>query len=846
MIAYIRSIKNKAFRISLLQGYKSYWYLLDGLIKLKFRVSRIRFSLGQWRKDGRQSTSILWSLFEKAVWGVIGAVLLVSALRVIEQYTLPGQLPSPVSNLVNTYGVLAQISGLILGLYFTAMSVVVSTIYSKVPDNIRNLIAREKVGDKYIDILMLLGATSLVELGAILQGQVPSLLVLYVALFMSLMALLTLPILIHSIFHFFDPARLAETHIFPEAIDWVRKATCGYQGWDNPSFQHHYYRLANQRLSTYKNIVDLLVQDPNPNNASLARLMAIGLSFLSHYTGIKSQIPTDSRWYQYQIEHPKWFETHSSSVEMSMSANIPLPHKETPNYLWVEERVANNLRTVLSHLLNDNDLEYAIELIQHLQSSCTRMVKLLALKEAYFLTGVCDELIVEYLSKTSLDDENKTYQIALADFYGANHVNIPIEYGKILEEISPDSLRHKLRSINWENAASAYKAHLPVSILPSIEDILQKKQNQFIVDRSIEVPEWYDLELIAIACLRFLHEAAEEVVSQYERAFTDKIEAIKGNDATFLMMQILTRGLEGYSKCSAFLSMAENLDKDLHDLAIVKDIPHPTLEWSEYDKRIEDVRSKVIERFGSLSLMINPEDIDKKIPDYAGHAYWLLARECFIALCEQDEERYKKVYSIYMLVMHQTWTYFSSLLAKGQDVEYYMSAFSEIFIDAMAIGGYAKLFNEFREGNYWKITTDVWDSYLKASENEDGKVLSAFITSANYKSQTLLSGGITNRSLERTGWEQQYNHIVREEIGLSEDDYYYGRGRINRNARDRIESALLRTFGAAPFRHSESVFIHSYILQKPGMENAEIDRQTEEFIKSLNITLRNDENADSA
>lgn len=843
MIAYIRSIKNKAFRTSQLQGRKSYWVVLNVLTRLKFRISRLRFSLGEWRKTSRQSTSILWSLFKRAIWGIFGAILLVAVLSAVENHVLPGQLSSPISNLVSTYGVLAQISGLILGLYFTAMSVVVSTIYSKVPDNIRNLIAREKVGDNYIDMLMLLGATSLIELGAILQGQAPSIMVLYVALFLSLMALLTLPILIHNIFHFFDPARLAETYIFPEAFDWARKATCGYQGWDNPSFQYHYYKQANQRLSTYKNIVDLLVNDPTPNNASLTRLMAIEFSFLSQYVMIKGQIPTESRWYQYQTEHPKWFETHSSSVEMAMNANISLPHKETPNHLWVEERVANNLRAVLSHLLNSHDLEHAIELIQHLQASCTKMVKSLALKEAYFLTGVCDELILEYLSKITINGDDKTYQLALADFYGANHVNIPIEYGKILDEVSPDSLRQKLRLINWENSASAYNAHLPVSILPSIEDILQKKQNQFIVDRSVEVPEWYDLELIAIACLRFLHEAAEEVVSQYERAFTDKIEAIKGNDATFLIMQMLTRGLEGHSKCSTFLSMAENLDKGLHDLVIVKDIPHPILEWSEYEKRIENVRSKVTERFGSLALTISPEDIDKKVPDYAGHAYWLLARECFLALCEQDEERYKKAYSIYILLMNQTWSYFSSVLAKGQDVEYHMSAFSEIFVDAMAIGGYAKLFNEFREGYYWKATTDIWDAYLNASEKEGKDLLTVFLTMGKYKSQPLLSG-ITSRSLERTGWEQRYNHIIRNEIGLSDDDYYYRRGRLDRNARDQIESALLRTFGASSLYHSENVFVHSYILQKPELENAEIDWQTEQFIKSLNVTLRNDEGAD--
>lgn len=836
-------IRNKAFRNSVLQGTKIYWDVKHAFAKFKFHTGIFKVSVGQWHKNDRQSISILWFLFKKAFGGILGALLLVSALSFIENKILPSQAHKlEVANIVTTYGALAQISGLILGLYFTAMSVVVSSVYSKVPDNIRNLIAREKVGDNYIDILMLLGATSLVELCAVLEGHSASLMVLYVTMFMSLMALLTLPVLIHNVFHFFDPARLSETYIFPEAINWTIKATCGHQGWNDASFQYHYYKQASKCLSTYKNIVDLLLQESNPNNASLTRLVAIELSFLSSYVSIKSQIPTDSRWYQYQVEHPKWFETNSSSIEMAMSANISLPHKDIPNPLWVEERVANNLSMVLSYLLNNQDLEHAIELIQYLQASCTRMLKSLALKEAYFLTGICDELIIQYLSKITINDKDKTYQLALADFYGANHVNIPIEYGKILEEVSPDSLRQKLRSIKWESAVSAYKAHLPVSILPAIEDILQRKQNQFVIDCSIKVPEWYDLELVAIACLKFIHEAAEEVVLQYERAFTNKIEAINGKDSTFLIMQVLTRGLEGYSKCATFLSMAQNLDKGLHDLVIVKDIPHPILEWGQYEKRIESVRSKVIERFGSLALTISPEDIDKKVPDYAGHAYWLLARESFLALCEQDEDRYKKAYSIYMLLMNQTWSYFSSVLAKGQDVEYHMATFSEIFIDAMVIGGYAKLFNEFREGNYWQITTDVWDAYLNASQVDDKQILNAFITSAQYKTHNY---GITNRSLERSGWEQRYDYIIRSEIGFSEDDHFYGRGRIDRNARNKVESALLRTFGAAPFHHSECVFIHSYILQKPGMEDAEVDRQTAQFIKSLNITLRNDKNANS-
>lgn len=841
MITFIKSIKNKAFRTSFLQGFKIYWETLHVWERLKFDVTRKRFMSGQWFMSKYQSISILWFFFNKAFWNVIRAILLIGFLSVIERYTPLTQLSlMKDDSFIGTYGVLAQISGLILALYFTTMSILVSTIYSKVPDNIRNLIAREKVGGGYIGLLMCLSATALIELGAILYGKDPSLMVLFVVLLMSLMALLTLHILIHNIFHFFNPMQLAKAYIFPEAINWARKATYGHPGWDSSHFQYHCYEQVNQRLSIYKNIVDLLIEDTNSNNASLTSLMIMELSFLSLYTKIKNQIPTDSRWYEYQAEHPKWFETNSSSADISMKANIPLLHQEKPNHLWVEERVTNNLRVILSHLLKKRDYEHAHQLVQKLQESCTIIAKAFALKEAYFLTSVYDELILEYLPTAALDEKNKTYQLALADFYGANHVNIPIECEKMLEEISPDILRKKIQLINWKKPASVYKSNFPVSILLSIEHILQLKQNQLIVDKSVKVPEWYDLEIIAIECLKFLHETTEEVISQYEKAFTDKVRAIKGQDARFSMMQILTRGLEGYSKCLRFLSIAESFDKGLHNLILVKEIPHPTLEWSKHKKRIKDVRSKVIEGFGSFALAINPKDIDKSIPDYIGHAYWLFAQECFFALCEQDEKRYKVAYPTYMVLMDQMWEELSSVLQKGKDIEYYSSVLSEIFIDAMAIGGYAKLFNEFREGNYWKITVDVWDAYLKSPEREDTDVLNVFLSIAEYKSNPF-QPSITSRNIERTGWEQKYNHIVKNEVGLSDDYFYHMQ---NQNARHLVKSALVRAFGAS-FRmyHAENVFIYSYILQKPEMKNAEVDIRTKQFIESFESTLRNDENA---
>ena len=850
----IEFISDKFFGIFSPQRWKFYRNALitwAQLLQLKFFTNQI------WTKLGKlydtisaiiQFFYILYSFTKQAFSKIVLAVFIVFLLKIVEQYMSPEQRFFWINgisknDLVSTYGVFIQISGLILALYFTAISAIVITIYSKIPDNIRHRIAEDKLGDNYVYTLILLSAISLIELGTMLLDQSPSVSVLCITLFLLLLTLLTLPLLIRNIFSL-DPARLAAKYAFPVVINWARKATCEYRGWDNRSSQTFNYESANQSLSTYKIIVNLLTQDHRLNNASLMHLMAEEFSFLSDYVEIKRQIPTDSRWYQYQEEHPKWLETDYSSANFTISANKSLTYKKIPDHLWIEKRTANNLRVILSHLLDSKDIEHAVQLIGCLRENFEKIVKMLALKEAYFLTDVCDKLIVKYLSTATLEEENKAYHLALADFYGANHVNISIESAKILEEMSPDNLKQKLQSIDWNNIASVYKTHLPASILPSLEDILQRKQNQFIIDRSVKTPQWYDLELIAIACLKFLHEITEQVVSQYEKAFIDKIKIIEGEDNIFLM-QILTKGLEGYNACLTFLSMAEDLNESLQNLVVTQDIPHPTLSWSKHKKKIRYAHSKVMERFGACASTINPKDIDKTFPDYIGHAYWMFAQESFLALCKQDEERYKNAYKTYMKLMYRMWAYYYSISDEGKDIGHYMSVLSEISIDAMVIGGYAKLFNEFGESNCWKVTENIWDEFLESSDRDGNNILNMFLDAAKYKNQQFLPSA-TNRSAEREKWKQEYNHIIRNKVDLSDNIPYYQQRRLDRSVHDQKKNILLRAFEASGTYHAESVFIYSYILQKPGMENTTIDQQTEQFIESLNITIRDNQNTTDA
>ena len=837
MFSTIKAISNKSFIISRLQGSLLYWRSLDLYKRVKFRIDQHIYSIQQWKRDRRQSGSLLKHFTLKALSGGAIACGTVFALRVVEKNLFELDIAAPLDvDFSNFYAVLAQISGVMLGLYLTAISVVISTAYLKVSDDIRELFIHSKINDQYLSVLMLLGIISLVEFFINTLGMLPkSQIVLCISLFLVLWVFLNTPTLINFIFRFFNPAELAHNYIFPEVFYWARQATYRGLNWDDVSFQAHYYKMANQKLRTYKRILNILVSDPKPNTPAIVKLVREELRFLSFYVPLKSQIPSNSRWFQNTLEHPRWFEAQSSSVDIALEAGITLHHKEVPHHLWVEEHISQDFEVAFQCLLKQNDTDAILELMQSFQNSCSRIVRVLALKEAYFLTKIRDNLLLSSLTTAQINENNKKHLVALADFYGADHVNIPIEYGKILEQVSPEDIRKKLRKINWSKEGAIYKASFAFSLLPNLEDLAQRKISQLAIEKNIQIPEWYDLELVAVMHLRFLEETVKEVISQYTRAFTEPAKLLNETDKA-IMLQIITRGIEGSHKVHTFLSMAQNLEKELKKLIGIIDIPFPEIRWSEEHEKVSTVRDNLIESFGKLAIELDPNELDKSLPDYFGHAYWIITRECFSALCDNNLDRFKNLYSLSFILFTIAWDYMNKLAALNENKDYYIAIYSEIFIDLMALGGYSKLFSEYRLDDYWTITKTLWDAVRKDKSTKD--FFAPFIAAANFKSTPFT--GITNRNMERSGWENRFSSIVRDELNLS-DDYTYYRG-IGRQEKETVPSPILRTYGTSGLYHPENVFIASYILELPdaGEIEVSIDTNTREFINSLQDTIERD------
>jgi len=175
--------------------------------------------------------------------------------------TLHNQLIISVNSLETLLSIIASISGIFLGLYFTAISVVASSIFARVPSDLRELLLKEKVGYQYIKILVILTSTSILLLGYIVFGGFPGVFISLFIILLGCFGIFCFVVLGIRVFSFLDPTRLSDT-IFYDLNSNIRLSTINGFRWSDPNFQSHYQKIAARDISTLSTLIKLCASEP--------------------------------------------------------------------------------------------------------------------------------------------------------------------------------------------------------------------------------------------------------------------------------------------------------------------------------------------------------------------------------------------------------------------------------------------------------------------------------------------------------------------------------------------------------------------------------------------------------
>ena len=125
----------------------------------------------------------------------------------------------------------------------------------------------------------------------------------------------------------------------------------------------------------------------------------------------------------------------------------------------------------------------------------------------------------------------------------------------------------------------------------------------------------------------------------------------------------------------------------------VEDIPWGTVDWDELLGRVDKVRERLVVAFGQTTPYLASIPRSDRLPDYFGHAYSVLAQECYDALATGNESLFVKIFPPLFDASLAAFDKLRSELADN-DSETARIFMMEPLIDIVTLSGHAIIYTE--------------------------------------------------------------------------------------------------------------------------------------------------------
>lgn len=844
---------SKAFFSSRLSSVRSYrlkltetfWCFRAKKNSLRFWYLNNVYQLRNWFSSQSQASQVFFSIFTSIIIQTVLSLLFILVIMEVDKNIISIQsqiellLPESVITLIprinlkmdaylNLLGVLAQLSGVFLGLYFTAITVLASTIYSKVPSDVRQALIREKSNNTYFDIVVLFGVYSTLLLGFNTLGFQTGIINLIIALVLFFTAMIGFSTLAIRAFNFFDPTRLT-IYLITEILKRIKNVTPQGAFWRNTSFQNHYRQETWGYICTFNNIASLSKREDFNfiDSKSLYELCNNSLYVIEEYLTKKSSIPIDSFWFQRSQRHRSWFLSSSTSQGISLNANIPLFPEQIIDYLWFERELITIFEIALEKLLERQD-NYISILPNIIGRVATKMGEKLAFKEAFLFLDVLNKVSLQYIQKSDVNDFNKSNEasIAMADIYYYALISILLGISKKMEQVDKQYLENLTAHIKWTENKYVFNLDIPTDMISCLEKLREKILFEFEAEGKRITPQWYINQLLANETAVLIKKICESVTEKFE-SYLSNIEYMLTNNKFLIATQAIQRGLEICRKSDVHLAKIKDSYDSISQLRTVSDIPWPEIDWEAIEHKIDQTEEKLLICLSSSLLTLVSVKRDKTFPDYFGFAYSTLIQRCYDSLFKSNER-------LFVLLFPSL--FFAGFKARERLIEEIQnlsieSQFTVItgpLLDIIELSGYTIIYSELEKKNYWQPVEVLWRQLFDDSPDPDALLqLLLGVIEANGGSLA-----ISARDSLRSDWSMKLRQKF-VQAGVLRDRYAE---RVYNGDEDIVhESPIIRAMGSEwdLVFDAKDVFVAIYLSTRPGFVLDRMNWQTKHFYQSL-------------
>lgn len=847
--------RSKLQRNSEWQFTPAYWKLRAKILNADFKFGNRVFRVKEFFRSRRESLNAHRALLSGVFKPVVLAILIVCSLELIEflilKYGPSLERFSPdvirrwavavrqeikldagaYSTLLSAF---ASIAGAFLALYFTAVSVVVSTVYARVQGDVRSIVLRDKVSNAYVSLVAMLGATSLILLAGLVLGRLPGVLNLVFVVVIGVAAFYSFVELGWRLFHFFDPTRLVG-YLTSDIARWVRNATSRGFRWQDESFQAHYQKQADAVLTTYRNIVLIANREEHLQSDALVGLAQRAFSLLGFYGKEKASIPSDSQWFRRTHRHKSWLTTSVTDTFTALNTGTSLRPEIVPDLMWFELEIEETVAYTLEKLLSRKDLPSVYAFSDAAQRALYSLSTNFAIDEALHLFRTIAPPIraqshsAELTGAETADDLLKlNFALGLTDIHALGFIQILLGLANRLEKLTVELLSQRVADVKWQQPESIYETGLPRSVIEQMEILRKHLDFERCVEGQVITPLWYQQQVAAIAFIRFIERTCNELLAGFEKAIADEAESLVKEKKSIFAAQLIERGLEGCNKFAYHFSALEKYAEALSKLRKVEDRPCPTIDWESHARRIVKVRERLLTYLAQATINLALLPKTDKLPDYFGHAYAYVSDECYRTLAEDDEAQFSKLFPIF---------FHAGLIARDQLMSAPLTpdpttnfGFSvQPIIDVVDISGFAYLYSELDGKDFREVVNKVWDSYLDTMP--DKEAAARFICLNVTHKESLF--GVFPRDQMRGAWEQDFERRLRH-LGLLEMPMYSFD--YEEEVKPKHHSKIINEIGIGMMLHykPQDVFLAEYFMKRFDPTKLELPNAAKELFRAVN------------
>ena len=839
-----RWVRNPLVRDYEWQFWPLYWRVRSCLRRGLFHIARIVLNSCQFLRGKIEDVSLFRQFLSAVAWAFLLGLILIFVLEFVERTIVShgGRFSELVlkardalsPHLETVLLAIAQISCILIGLYYAGMGVIAGTVYARLPRRLQNLFVADKAGTFYLRLLALLGVGTLLLLLCNLSGFHTGVFAFTGVLLLTATAIPGFVVVALRLMDFFDPGEM-KSSIVGDLMKVIRSVTPKGYRWRDPSFQSWRQHRANDLLESFYDVVNASIKSGYGEKQELRRHAVHVLGLLEYYEDRKPRIPGDSYWFRRVPRHKSWLTSDDSSVDMAIRTGSSLYPDSVPDNMWFEKEIVKILTLVLETQLDREDFRGVVEWGAQLHNTLNSMARQMSIDECLHVSRALRGVLVRKLDTINAIaqadgtvSEDVPIAIAVVDTLGSWLISIFLGFSERVVSLDREHCVRIMKDIEWRNPRTIYSQGLPAVVTAELESIRRQLEFETRIEGTTVTPVWFQAEIAMLRLARSGKEFVDLLVGELGFSLADHVEALSSKKQYLLAAQLATRGLE---VCSKFPFHVDRLKVALDSIpgnSKVPDLPWPEINWQSLCEQVETVHEKIV-----LSLAKSVKELggivwSPSVPDYFGQVYCVVAEETYRAMAGGNENLFCKLFPAFFAAV---------LLAHGRlhkelldrDPQTLLAFIMEPLEDLLWISGFGILYSELEGRSFARTTKEVWNRFLDKHPNVEEFF---HLISASIQHRHAMPG-IYPRDLTRTGWMQDFRGRLRKR-GLMSRTFPSFSGFLEPEL-PKHQSPVICAVGESEFSFYDprDVFLVTYLQKRPGAKGFELPEKSKSLARTL-------------